>query len=685
MPAGNQEHIELALKVKVDAVYGGLKKWNARQRAANFTVQQYNDNIKKLHKSCIKFYLTINTPLLGNQIKEIILLFKEKTLELPDAVIAADIGFIIDFHKEFPSVEIHASTQLGTHCQADLKFLKNIGVSRAILARELTKEEIEILSEKQILELECFGWGAQCMSFSGLCFFGSFIGCGNGNLGRCIAPCRDCYTARDKKGQLLFIPDLNCVNILRKTKGISSIKIEGRRRKSFELKNILNMINDQKMQEQNGYILGKEVRENHLFSLVSQRKKTLYHISEFPKASKYDIFARFKDNKPIEFMEEKSGDCYYIYSQMLQPYNFKKKNIIIELCIEGELITEIRFILNTGEYKIFSTNELADKKIDIDELVDLFCSVGNDINIIKIQYQRNIEDKYRISTGVINRAYGYLLYLSRNVKYNTSNSFQEEIDKDIYVEVDSVYVAEELIKHNEKVIFSISCISQLFNIEQVIDVLKDKVIYKLPLFNWENMKLDERYCVLAEKEVMFTRWSQIYESRDINFKKKYIDYTVYVWNDSAVSYLDSMKVAGYTASPELSYESNFSIFGNRETQYIIAGEMPVMYTRMCFSHLYNCKKCNGCFQKHNLYNIDKQMDMTILCRDDNRMLINNVPVLNYLNKIQNTNYTLRYLAYGKTTQQIIETLEMLRSCNYYENMKRHSYWKDSFDLYNSGE
>ena len=173
-PAGNLKHIDLAIEKKVDAVYGGLKEWNARNKAMNFSIEEYNKVVKQLHNNGIKFYLTLNTLVFDEEIEDIMNFLERKDTVLPDAFIIADIGLIKKINNKFPNVPLHFSTQFGIHNITDCKFAKNLGAERAILARELTFNEINNIKANTKLEIENFVWGSQCISFSGLCFFWFF-------------------------------------------------------------------------------------------------------------------------------------------------------------------------------------------------------------------------------------------------------------------------------------------------------------------------------------------------------------------------------------------------------------------------------------------------------------------------------------------------------------------------------
>lgn len=206
-PASNMNHIKVAIDSKANAVYGGLKKWNARNKAINFTTEEYNILIEELHKNNIKFFLTLNILMLDDEIKEVIDFLKQNTL--PDAFIVTDMGLVQELHKEFPNVPLHFSTQFGAHNIDDVNYIKSLNGERAILSRELTLTEINNIKENTDIELECFIWGSQCLSFSGLCFFGTLINGGGGNRGKCIITCRDIYSINSNKGHHLYVPDMD--------------------------------------------------------------------------------------------------------------------------------------------------------------------------------------------------------------------------------------------------------------------------------------------------------------------------------------------------------------------------------------------------------------------------------------------------------------------------------------------
>ncbi len=234
-PAGNYDSFKSAIASGADAIYMGVNKFSARAMANNFSIDEFIHCIKYAHLRGVKIYLTLNTLLTDIEVSEaleIIIMLYEHGL---DAVIVQDIGIIPVIKKVIPDLDIHASTQMSIHSLEGLKYLEKLGVTRVVLARELTLKEIKHIRENTKLELEIFVHGALCMSYSGQCLMSSMIGDRSGNKGRCAATCRMKYTLKKDNeeityGHLLSKKDIfgiDCVKELASI-GIESLKIEGR-------------------------------------------------------------------------------------------------------------------------------------------------------------------------------------------------------------------------------------------------------------------------------------------------------------------------------------------------------------------------------------------------------------------------------------------------------------------------
>lgn len=234
-PAGNMEMLKLAIHNGADAVYLAGTKFGARKYATNFTDEEIIKAIDYAHLFGVKVYITINTLIKDDEIKEFIDYVEFLHKNNVDAVLMQDIGMIYLVRKTFPNLEIHASTQFHNHNIEDLKFLHSIGVTRAVLARELSINEIKNMDVN--IEKEVFVHGALCISYSGECLMSSLIMHRSGNKGCCAGMCRLPYklyennTKVNTKGDyLLSTKELCTLNNLKDIldANIDSIKIEGR-------------------------------------------------------------------------------------------------------------------------------------------------------------------------------------------------------------------------------------------------------------------------------------------------------------------------------------------------------------------------------------------------------------------------------------------------------------------------
>ena len=232
-PAGNMETLITAINNGADAVYIGGVNFSARAFAQNFDEDELKEAVKITHLYGVKLYVAVNTIIYEDEIEKCLEYLKFLYEIDVDAVIMQDIGMITLTHKLIPNLEIHASTQTNCHNDECLKFLKEIGVKRAVLAREMSIDAIKNL--KTDLDIEVFIHGALCVSYSGRCLFSSLNGGRSGNRGRCTGSCRIAYEIYDGDKKLNIKYPLSTRELCTAEKideilklNISSLKIEGR-------------------------------------------------------------------------------------------------------------------------------------------------------------------------------------------------------------------------------------------------------------------------------------------------------------------------------------------------------------------------------------------------------------------------------------------------------------------------
>ncbi|RLB87251.1 MAG: U32 family peptidase, partial [Deltaproteobacteria bacterium] len=195
-PGGDIDSIKAAIAAGADAIYCGLNRFNARNRAANISFEDLNGVIHLAHGQGCKVFLTLNIIIVGSEIPALIKLLNQLVNTGIDGVIIQDFGLFYLVSKQFKSLEIHASTQLNTHNKGQIKFLSRLRAGRVNLSRELNIDEIKALTlagHKKNMLTEVFVHGSYCLSFSGICYLSSVHGGNSGNRGRCSQPCRDRY------------------------------------------------------------------------------------------------------------------------------------------------------------------------------------------------------------------------------------------------------------------------------------------------------------------------------------------------------------------------------------------------------------------------------------------------------------------------------------------------------------
>lgn len=230
-PAGSLEIFKGVIESGADAVYVGGSMFGARAYANNFTEEELLEAIDFAHLRGVKVYLTVNTLIKNSEFSKLydyLLVYYKRGL---DAVIVQDLGVVKAIHEYFPSMEIHTSTQMTVTGADGVRFLSQFGVTRVVMAREVSLAEMKRIHEETGMELEAFVHGALCYSYSGQCLFSSILGGRSGNRGRCAQPCRLPYTVEGKKDEyILSLKDMCGIKALDKLHdaGVYSLKIEGR-------------------------------------------------------------------------------------------------------------------------------------------------------------------------------------------------------------------------------------------------------------------------------------------------------------------------------------------------------------------------------------------------------------------------------------------------------------------------
>ncbi|MBR7103634.1 MAG: DUF3656 domain-containing protein [Lentisphaeria bacterium] len=231
-PAGSPACALAAYAAGADAVYAGLAKFNARERGENFDPETMRKVVDFAHRNGKKLYLTLNTLIKEQELPELVQLLETIRSIGPDALLVQDLGTLHIVREYFPSLELHASTQMGFHNSAGFAMAEKLGVTRVVLERQVTLQELADIRKKTALEIEVFIHGALCCSLSGRCLFSSWLGAYSGNRGKCKQPCRRRYFSKNGNGFFFSPQDLCMAEYIPQLKqmGVQSLKIEGRLR-----------------------------------------------------------------------------------------------------------------------------------------------------------------------------------------------------------------------------------------------------------------------------------------------------------------------------------------------------------------------------------------------------------------------------------------------------------------------
>jgi putative protease len=229
-PAGSLESFFAAMEKGADAVYAGLRDFSARARAKNFSLAQMERMLGYAHAHGRKIYITLNTLVKEHELPQLVETLAALDAMRVDGVILQDLAVARLIRNHFPTIPLHASTQMTIHNTAGVRMLEELGFQRAVLARELAIDEIAAIAAATPVEIETFVHGALCFSISGQCFFSSYLGGHSGNRGRCAQPCRRLYDHRGKQGHFFSTSDLSAIDMLPELvrAGVKSLKIEGR-------------------------------------------------------------------------------------------------------------------------------------------------------------------------------------------------------------------------------------------------------------------------------------------------------------------------------------------------------------------------------------------------------------------------------------------------------------------------
>ncbi|MBM4942205.1 U32 family peptidase [Vibrio parahaemolyticus] len=291
-PGGDLDSIKAAIAAGADAIYCGLDRFNARNRATNLTLDNLNGVLTLAHQHSCKIFLTLNVLILESEIPAIVRLLSQLNTTKIDGVIVQDLGLAYILKHHFPDLDVHASTQLNTHNEGQILFLNQITASRVNLSRELNINEIKHLAQfgrEHNVMMEVFVHGSYCIGFSGICYISSARNGASGNRGRCSQPCREQYeTTKTGNNYPLNMKDNSAFGDLKALAdaGVYSLKVEGRIKKSHYVYTVVDNWRQQIDRLCEGLELSEDTTE--LYTVFNRDFSNAFLQGDFGKAMYID-------------------------------------------------------------------------------------------------------------------------------------------------------------------------------------------------------------------------------------------------------------------------------------------------------------------------------------------------------------------------------------------------------------
>ena len=550
-PAQNLACAKAAIIYGADAVYIGANSFGARKNASN-NLEDIKELVNFAHKYNVKIYVTVNTILNDNELKEAEKLINELYKIKVDALIIQDMGLL---ELNLPPIELHASTQCNIRTLEKVKFFEDIGIKRAVLARELSLEKIKEIKQNTNIELECFIHGALCVSYSGNCYMSAYIGGRSANRGECAQACRKKYSITDEKGNfiikdkyLLSLKDLCLKDYIKELvdTGVKSFKIEGRLKDEAYVKNVVlyyRKLLDEFDKTSDGIILSDfEPDINKTFN----RGYTTYFIEK----NKYDIFNFDTPKSTGEFL----GVAYKISKNGFGINTDKKISNGDGLCffVDGEL---------KGCYVNKIENNIIYPNITLKNL-----KTGDKIyRNFDIEFEKTVKNSKT----------------KRLIKTDLVINDKEIILNDGIYSVKIPYRFDEIAQNKEKMIENIKASfkktgDSIFYIDE-IQIKTDKIPFlKISYMNELRRKLFE---FLEEKRVENYKTNFFEKTKYTKYRDEFKDYRLNIHNKKAKEFYEKCEVKNIEYSPESTKD-----FKNKE----------IMRTKHCLR-----RALNLCLKKGN--------------------------------------------------------------------------------------
>ena len=635
-PAGSFEILKAVIEAGADAVYVGGSKYGARAYANNFTEEELLEAIDYVHLRGKKLFLTVNTLFKNDELNEglyeYLLPYYRRGL---DAVIVQDFGVLAYIKKHFPNLPIHTSTQMTVTGVEGARLLKNLGVERVVLARELSIREMQAIYEQTGVELEAFVHGALCYSYSGQCLFSSMLGGRSGNRGRCAQPCRLSYSVLDDKKKeikkdsyILSLKDLCGIEHLNQLReaGVFSLKIEGRMKQASYAAGVVAYYrkyidlekNISKEDMQHLYELGNRCGfTQEYFDKQNDKSMITYEKPSYEKSNESlhnEIEAKYVGKKsqiPI------TGTVIIKKNQPLKFFVNRKaceEDSAIMVCATGGEVLEARnkpLEFNDVHDRMNKTGETSfyfeDLKVELDKGVFVPNGV---LNQLRRDTLKELEEKM-LQKYFRNAEYEAEENLEKSIKsientekcYIASCETIEQIDKCLLSEKLSMIYLDSMIFNQKNFVSELSYwVDRIHKAEKNVALRLPVIFRKHTADFFESIKIELKSLPL-DGMVVRNHEEIFFVSTHFPEMTMIADYNLYTYNDLAKYSYENLGIS-YTTIPLELNQKEIRGRDNANSEMVIYGHYPLMVTANCVhKNTTNCDKVSGVHYLKDRYNV----------------------------------------------------------------------------------
>lgn len=568
-PAGSPESLEAAVSAGADAVYFGSHIFsNARMNAAGFTKEELQRAIYDCRVRGVKSHITVNTILSDREMEQLyryaVFLYQSGA----NAVIVQDLGAVSFLRQAIPELPIHASTQMGICNPEGVRFAASLGCERAVLARELSKEDLLHISSSAPIELEVFVHGALCACYSGYCLMSSFIGRRSGNRGKCAQPCRLPYQiAKEAPSDKLSMKDLMLLDYLEELQQmrISSLKIEGRMKSPDYVRTVVEIYR----RALDHQPITQEDRER----LMSAFQRGGYTDGYYTKQKPRSMFA-YQKPKPTQATPKQRTVLTARKVEVTLTANFSLEHPM-ELTIEDREGNQVSVSGTT--LAVPAKNRPLQRK----DLEERLCRLGDtpfQAKDVHIHLEEGILLPFSEINHVRREACEQLQQVRTFVPPLTEKGqllklFCEPVISSAVSFTASVTTAEQLkevIQHPEIVRIYLP-----YSLARVTPYQERFVVVLPPNYHPGNQLLLDSLRAKGYHSFSATNVGDLEVA-------EYVDYPIWTMNSTTLQFLSGVGVKGVCLSPELNLAQIRQLKTDIPCEVLIYGHLPLMFSKHCF-------------------------------------------------------------------------------------------------------